>query len=153
MFPLIRQTDAIGVLPLRHPEDLRIGDIALFQWPSGMVAHRIVGKFRKDNTTYFYEKGDAAVLPKPIAGELIIGKVVKIYRPARTINLTSRFWLIANRSAGYYWHCLYAGFELTRILKNQLFGVKKYPRINAAYRTVYRFLSALPAMLFRHKQP
>ena len=41
MLPLIRDTYTVGVVPLREPEELRIGDIALFQSPTGMVAHEL----------------------------------------------------------------------------------------------------------------
>jgi hypothetical protein len=149
MRPLIRDSDNLGVIPVRHAEELRIGDIALFQWPAGMVAHRIVGKFSKDNCTYLYEKGDTALLPTIISGEKIVGKVVRIYRPGSTIDLTRSFWLFTNRSAGYYWHCLNAVFELFYAGKLKLFGAKTFPHISYACSKIYLFLSALPNWMFR----
>jgi len=149
MRPLIRDSDNLGVIPLRHAEELRIGDIALFQWPSGMVAHRIVGKFEKDNTTYLYEKGDAALLPQIIGGEKIVGKVVRIYRPGSTVDLTKGFWLLTNRSAGYYWHCLNDVFGFFYKSKLKMFGNKKLPRISSAFSKIYLFFGALPNRMFR----
>jgi len=152
MRPLIRDSDSLGVIPVRHAEELRIGDIALFQWPSGMVAHRIVGKFSKDNCTYLYEKGDnTAVLPTIISGEKIVGKVVRIHRPRSTINLNSRLWTFVNRSTGYYWHYLYSVSQIIYMVKKKLFGASKLPRIAAAYQKTYRLLCSLPSHLFRHK--
>jgi hypothetical protein len=149
MLPLIRETDAIGVIPIRQTEELCIGDIALFQRPTGMVAHRIVGKFRKDNITYLYEKGDRGVVPTTISGEMLIGKVVRIYRPGNTIDLTSSLWLITNRSAGYYWYYLNAVFKLFSISKKKLFGSKKFPHLSSAFSKIYLLLSALPNWMFR----
>jgi len=150
MQPLIRDSDNLGVIPVRHADELHIGDIALFQWPSGMVAHRIVGKFSKDNCMYLYEKGDnTALLPTMISGEKIVGKVVRIYRPGITIDLTRSFWLIANRSAGYYWHYLIAIYQFLYARKIKLLGVKKYPRISSAFNKIYLFLSTLPNLMFR----
>jgi hypothetical protein len=151
MLPLIRETYSVGVLPLRESGELRIGDIALFQSPTGMVAHRIVGKIMKDKRTYLLEKGDTAIAPKLIASELVIGKVVRIYRPGSTINLNSRFWIFVNCSTGYYWHYLYSASQILYMVKQKLFGTSKFPRIAAAYQKTYRFLCALPSHLFRHK--
>jgi hypothetical protein len=150
MLPLIRETDAIGVIPIRQTEQLRIGDIALFQGTAGMVAHRIVDKFSKDNCTYLYEKGDnTAVLPTIISGEKIVGKVVRIYRPGNTIDLTSSLWMITNRSAGYYWYYLNAVFKFLSSSKEKLFGSRKFPHLSSAYSKIYLFLSALPNWIFR----
>ncbi|MCX5902606.1 MAG: hypothetical protein NTV89_03855 [Proteobacteria bacterium] len=149
MRPLIRDSDNLGVIPVRHAEELRIGDIALFQRPTGMVAHRIVGKFRQDNITYLYEKGDRGVFPTTISGEMVIGKVVRIYRPGSTIDLTRSFWLFTNRSAGYYWHYLNAVFEFFYASKIKLFGAKKFPHLSSAWSKIHLFLSALPNWMFR----
>jgi hypothetical protein len=150
MQPLIRDTDKLGVIPLWNAAELRIGDIALFQCPSGMAAHRIIGKIRKDNCTYLYEKGDnTAVHPTMISGEKIVGKVVRIYRPGSTVDLTRTFWLIANRIAGYYWHCLNAFYKIIYDSKLKLLGNKKYPRISSAFIKIYLFLGILPKRIFR----
>jgi hypothetical protein len=151
MLPLIRETYSVGVRPLRESEKLRIGDIALFQSPSGMVAHRIVGKIRKNRITYLLEKGDTAIVPNIIAPEMVIGKVVRIQRPGSTINLNSPFWIFVNRSTGYYWRYLYSASQILIVVKKKLFGASKLPRIAAAYQKTYRFLCSLPARLFRHK--
>jgi hypothetical protein len=149
MRPLIQDSDSLGVVPVRHAEELRIGDIALFQWPSGMVAHRIVGKFKKDNATYLYEKGDAALLPQIIENEKIVGKVVRIYRSGNTIELTKSFWLLTNRSAGYYWNYLNTVFGFFSAVKLKMLGNKKIPRFSAAFSKIFSFLSALPNRMFR----
>jgi hypothetical protein len=149
MRPLIRDSDNLGVIPVRRAEELYIGDIALFQRPAGMVAHRIVGKFSKDNCTYLYEKGDTALLPAMILGEKIVGKVVRIYRPGSTVDLTKGFWLLTNRSAGYYWHYLSAVFVLFSAGKAKLFGARKFPRISLAFSKLYLFLGGLPNRMFR----
>jgi hypothetical protein len=149
MRPLIQDSDNLGVIPVRHAEELLIGDIALFQWPSGLVAHRIVGKINKDNITHLYEKGDAALLPQIIEHEKIVGKVVRIYRPGSTIELTKGFWLLANRSAGYYWHYLNAVFGFFFAIKLKMFGNKNLPRFSAAFSKIFLFLGALPNRMFR----
>ena len=150
MRPLILDTDNLGVIPIRNAEELRIGDIALFQGTAGMVAHRIVGNFSKDNCTYLYEKGDnTVVLPTIISGDKIVGKVVRIYRPGNTIDLTCSLWLFTNRSAGYYWYYLNAVFKLFSASKKKLFGSRKFPLLSSAYSKIYLFLSALPNRMFR----
>ena len=148
MRPFIRDTDNLGIITVRHANELHIGDIVLFQVPAGMVAHRIVGKTNRNGCIYFSEKGDRALQPKMIQNKKIIGKVVHVYRSGSTVDLTRGTWLIVNKIAGYYWCYLAAAYKILYTQKQRLLGAKKYPHLTAAFSKLYLFLNTLPNKVF-----
>ncbi len=151
MQPLIRESDTISVRPILNAADLRIGDIAVFKGTTGIVAHRIVGKFKIDNACYLREKGDYKQAPTVVPAELIIGKVVKIYRPDDTINLSSSLWYIINSVVGHYWQALFVILDLVSAIKTKRLGTTRIPLITAAYLKLTRLLIQLPTIIFRRK--
>ena len=151
MLPLIRESSSIGVEPLAQGEELKVGDIALFNRSACFIAHRIIGKVRKGNTLYYIEKGDSGLSVTTITRDQIVGKVVHISTDKRTIYLKDPFWSIVNSVAGYYWQFLIESFNLISRLKKQLLGGKTFPVISNAYSRIYSFLSKLPTLIFRIK--
>lgn len=151
MLPLITEGDAIRVKPLLQAQDLRIGDIVLFKGASGMIAHRVVGKFEKDGSLYFKEKGDQGFFPTAIHEGCIIGKIVTIYKPNTTINTTNYFWSCTNFTLGCYWWFLFSFLGIFPTIQAKLLGSNKLPFIHAAYRKVSQFLIKFPTTIFRHK--
>jgi hypothetical protein len=151
MLPLIRENSSIGVEPLAQGEELKVGDIALFNRSACFIAHRIIGKVRKGNTVYYTEKGDRGLSVTTITREQVVGKVVRIYTDKGAVNLTGPLWSAVNSVAGYYWQFLIESFDYVSRLKKQLLGSKTFPVISNAYSRLYSFLSKLPTLIFRHK--
>lgn len=151
MLPLIRESSSIGVEPLAQGEELKVGDIALFNRSACFIAHRIIGKVRKGNTLYYTEKGDRGLSVTTISRDQVVGKVVRIYTDKGTIHLKGPLWSTVNRVAGYYWHFLIASFDFAPHLKKKLLGGKTFPLIGNAYSRLYSFLSKLPTLIFRLK--
>ena len=151
MLPLIRESDMIGVQPLANTNDLKIGDIALYTAQSGIIAHRIIGKFKKDSNVFFKEKGDSKIYPSIVEGQAVIGRVIKIYKEKRTIDLTNRFWRMINRIVGYYWKNLFACFDIMAKIKKTVFGSRNIPYVSSLYQKTIHFLVNLPSLIFRRQ--
>jgi hypothetical protein len=151
MLPLIRESSSIGVEPLAQGEELKVGDIALFNRSACFIAHRIIGKVRKGNTLYYIEKGDSGLSVTTITRDQVVGKVVRIYTDRGTTHLKGPLWSTVNIIAGYYWQFLIESFNLISRLKKQLLGGKTFPVISNAYSRIYSFLSKLPTLIFRIK--
>jgi hypothetical protein len=151
MLPLIRECDAIGVIPVASISDLKIGDIAVYKSKTGIIAHRIIGKYKRGNTILLREKGDRGAMLQTIYGEQIIGKVIKIYQPETTINLGSRLWLFINYSVGHYWQVVFACVDFMGKTKALLFGSKKFPHIASLYQRIISIIINLPAIILRRR--
>jgi hypothetical protein len=151
MLPLIRESNSIGVEPLTHGEELKVGDIALFNRNACFIAHRIIGKVKKDNVLYYTEKGDRGLSITMVSVDQVIGKVVRIYTDKGTIHLKGTLWSMINSVVGYYWQFLIEFFDFVSRLKRQLLGGKTFPLLGSVYSRLYSFLSKLPTLIFRLK--
>jgi len=87
MHPIIRHGDVITVEPLA-PTKLKKGDIILYRFQSGFIAHRIVNREeRKGSGLTFVLRGDAsATCDDPVKPEQVLGKVVCLERDNRPID-------------------------------------------------------------------
>ena len=152
MKPFIKDGNSITFTSLSNWEDLKIGDIAVFHGQSGLIAHRIVGRIKKDGKTWFNEKGDNRFYPTVIPEDVIIGKVTEIDKDDIKIDLTAYNWSCINRFLGYYWVVLFKvlGFIVNK--KKKFFNSKKNHVVSTAYRKVSKFLIKLPTNFFRSKQ-
>ena len=87
MHPTIRENEAITVRPV-SVSAIRKGDIILYCWRQGVIAHRIVGIDKAGGGAIrFIMRGDASgASTEQIKPEQILGKVVAIKRGRRRIN-------------------------------------------------------------------
>jgi peptidase S24-like protein len=106
MQPLIEPGDWMHVdFGERHP---RVGDIALFELSGAFVAHRVVGRRRRDGRALLVCKGDAVALCDPAVAPGAVFGVVRALRPAgggvaRTkgcAGMTVRVLAVASYCAG-----------------------------------------------------
>jgi len=101
MHPFIRRKDIVTVKPMKY-EEARIGDIIAFRRSSSdntLTVHRMI----KKRIGYIVTKGDANKHGDPPVHHMnICGKVVKIVRNSKVINLENRF----NRLSSYFIACL-----------------------------------------------
>jgi hypothetical protein len=151
MLPLIRESCSIGVEPLAPGDELKVGDIALFNRSACFIAHRIIGKVRNGNALYYKEKGDGGLSVTIITGDQVVGRVVRIYTDTGTINVAGPLWSTINCAAGYYWQFLIESFALLSRFKKQLLGSWTVPLLSNAYSRLYNVLSKIPTLIFRRK--
>ena len=96
MHPTIRHGDLITVEPAA-PSNLKRGDIILYRFKNGFIAHRIVTiEQRNGYGRTFVLRGDASTTSDaPVKSEQVLGKVVCLERDNRCIDpysLRVRLW-------------------------------------------------------------
>ena len=96
MHPTIRNGDVITVEPVA-PAKLKIGDIILYRFRGGFIAHRLVSVEERNGCGLsFILRGDASsTCDQPVEAEQILGKVVCLERGHRIIDpyrLRVRLW-------------------------------------------------------------
>jgi signal peptidase I len=96
MHPTIRHSDLITVVPTA-PSKLKRGDIILYRFRGGFIAHRIVNvEGRNGCGLSFILRGDASpTCDHPVEPEQVLGKVVCLERDHRIIDpysLRVRLW-------------------------------------------------------------
>jgi len=101
MQPTILEGEAITVEPVA-PAAITRGDILLYRWERGVIAHRVIRIERTNDGTVtqpsvlspqssFILRGDAsASSDTPIQAEQVIGKVIAVERAGRRIDLAGR---------------------------------------------------------------
>jgi len=114
-------------LIVRHvqPDEIKIGDIAVFRSFDRTVAHRIIGRYKEDEKLYFLEKRDSGFEPGVIPEDAIIGKVIGFQRGDRSINLEKGIWRLTNSLVGYYWLFSYSLYKGVRKFKVKIFKEKR----------------------------
>ena len=152
MKPLIVEGNSITFCTLLNLNDLKTGDIAVFQGETCLIAHRIVDRIRKDGKIWFKEKGDNLFYPTVIPGDVIVGKVVGIDKNGVNIDLTAYYWFCINRFLGCYWKVLFTVLEFIINKKKKFLDSRKTHVVSAAYRRFSKFLVKLPTNFFRSKQ-
>ena len=90
MYPTIREGETITVRPVSSSA-VKVGDIILYCWEKGVIAHRVVGT---ENThaggPRFILRGDSSgACDERVKPEQILGKVVVADRNGRPIDLYS----------------------------------------------------------------
>lgn len=87
MLPWVRPGD-VAVIRRAEIDDVRCGDVVLFQRESRLFLHRLVEKHGTLREAQFLTQGDAHPGPDGMIGrELMLGRLVRIYRGDRQIDL------------------------------------------------------------------
>ena len=101
MYPSIREGEIITVEPV-SASDVKLADIVLYESDRGLIAHRVIEIASKD-AWVFRLRGDASLsCDEPVAGQQILGRVVRVHRNGRGLALASRgakLWHKARRWA------------------------------------------------------
>lgn len=74
MEPTLKEGDQVQVEPV-EAEDIKVGDIVVFECNKVLGCHRILGRFKKDDKFYFWEKGDNSSSLGYISQDKVIGRV------------------------------------------------------------------------------
>lgn len=86
MLPFISEGDKITVMKI-DLDRIKVGDLIVFESNKSFVIHRIIKIVREDGSLFFWEKGDNRKFPTKISAKQVIGKVIKITRSNKEINL------------------------------------------------------------------
>ncbi len=114
MLPLIRPEDEI-VVRKGCNETLKRGDIVVFEKFKELYTHRLLCKRMSGSEITLVTKGDNSfVADDPISEKDLLGKVTKIRKGNRSINLEGKFWKIANSLAGTLSYLEWTAFSLLR---------------------------------------
>lgn len=93
MLPWVRPGD-IALIRRADIDHVRCGDVVLFRHESRLFVHRLVEKQGTRREARFLVKGDAHPGPDGVVHrDLVLGRVVRIYRGDREIDLDSPFQL------------------------------------------------------------
>ena len=98
MAPFIRDGDLLTVAPTA-PARLEIGDVVLFRTRRDrLLAHRLVHKSERGGEWILEMQGDARLSSdRPVHGERVLGRVVRVQRDGRTYRPHRGPWLLAAR--------------------------------------------------------
>ena len=99
MAPLIQIKDQI-LIKKTPPSQIHPGDIITFWRGNMLVTHRVIRKFNKSGNTYFVEKGDANANYSCVDAQTTIGKVIKVKKGEREIDIDALAWKTFNRTIG-----------------------------------------------------
>lgn len=90
MHPTIKDGEMITVEPV-NPGDVRRGDILLYQFKKGVIAHRVLRVEREDAQLRFILRGDSThACDAPVEAGEILGRVISVERKGRAFNLVGR---------------------------------------------------------------
>ncbi len=131
MLPWVRPGD-VALVRRNSADSARCGDVVLFARDERLFVHRLVEKRDGLNGTQFLAKGDAQPGPDGLLkGEEILGRVVRIYRRNRRIDLDSpkqvALGLIISQISAHsrLWYALVrAAAHLTRPLRRILLSIR-----------------------------
>ena len=86
MVPTLRIGDSVYIEPAKAKE-IRIGDIAAFETPGGLVIHRIVRTQQTETSVSLLQMADVDLHASWVKEHAIIGRVITARRQNRAIHL------------------------------------------------------------------
>ena len=78
MYPILQENWSAEVSPSKD-SDLRIGDIAVFDFKKELAVHRVIGRINANGKFYLLQKGDNETTPYFIEGDQVVGKVTRVF--------------------------------------------------------------------------
>ena len=86
MSPVLCAGDTVYIEPVKANE-LRVGDIAAFETPGGMMIHRIVRCKQTQDRIRLLQMSDVELHPSWVEEQAVAGRVVKVQRRTRQADL------------------------------------------------------------------
>lgn len=123
MSPFIQIKDQILVKKI-SPTQIHLGDIITFWQGNILVTHRVIRKINKNGNTYFIEKGDVNTNYSRVDAQSIIGKVRKIKKGEKEIDIDTLLWKTFNRTIGIGLLCALA----LRVVGRRMPGVPEWSK-------------------------
>ena len=100
MLPLMMQGDRVSIRPMPAGM-IEVGDVFAFRENGKVIVHRCVGKKTRDGSMRFCQKGDNLEGWSWVREEQVIGKVERIVKPGKVLQLSTRPWSRAGRVMGF----------------------------------------------------
>jgi len=117
MLPLIKPEDEI-VVRKHSLNTLKRGDIIVFEKYRELYTHRLLYRRMSDSKIELITKGDnSLIIDEPISEKGLLGKVIRIKRGNKSINLESKFWKIMNNLTGTLSYLEWTVFSFLRGIK------------------------------------
>ena len=88
MAPFLNVDDEV-LVERAEPVNIGRGDVIVFRNRGKLETHRVIKVFRKNGTS-FLQKGDNVLNAAIVRGEQLIGKVVAVKKPGKTIMFSSK---------------------------------------------------------------
>ena len=86
MVPTLRVDDSVYIESTKANE-IRVGEIAAFETPKGLVIHRIVRIQQSETSVRLLQMADVDLQPSWIEEQAVVGRVILARRQVRQINL------------------------------------------------------------------
>ena len=143
MCPVIAPGDVIAIHGCA-PEELRRGDILLYENKQAFCTHRLLYKYLKGGELFLVTKGDGtAITDIPFTKKQLLGKVAAIKKGERTTNLEKIPWRIINWLLGTFSLMERRVFVIGRRIKRKILGERRTP-----FTPVIKRLLKIPLLLF-----
>ena len=119
MRPAIKAGCKVRVEPV-NCDEIKLGDIIIFEVADNFVIHRIIGKFVNDREMHFLQKGDNSFGGGVIFFKQIIGRVKEV-KDAAGLKIDERMWGQSN--VDYFYNRLFCAiYSLLWKTKRSIFG-------------------------------
>ena len=113
MSPAIRRGDQV-LVEKTSSDKVRFGDIIVFKRNGTLTTHRVIGKYEFGGECYFREKGDAGLQSSLVPARDIIGRVVVVRNPSKSLTVISGSGRLLQLNLA----CIsYTSLQLWRLLK------------------------------------
>jgi signal peptidase I len=140
MSPVLEEGDIVTFHLCVSRQNIRPGDMVLLYSGSCLVVHRVLGSVENNGKLFFRQKGDNVLFVSFVCSESVIGKVVRIKKTNREIDLLSLNWRIINLIIGYYFVILYYVFNACVLAGRRLNEGKWCLRKKIKYRIMAFFV-------------
>ncbi len=140
MAPLIQPGDLVYIGKVA-PSKINIGDIIAFWQGNILIIHRVIRKIRKDRELFFIERSDGYFHHSLVSSRSLMGKVLKIKKSEKSINMDVLSWSLFNRIIGIMFFSAF----LVRIAGRKLYFVPK--PLKNFIKKVYKTLGHIPDKL------
>lgn len=121
MYPALQEGWSAEVSPIKE-EDLKIGDIIIFNKQEELAVHRIVGKINRDGKTYLLQKGDNDPKPSFIEKNKVIGRVSRVFNSTHQ-EIPPKLWARPDKNEIFRFNLLIRLYLI-------LYRIKKFIFIN-----------------------
>lgn len=136
MFPLIDDLDKVIIIKIPLSKIHR-GDIIAF-WNHGrIVVHRVIRSKSIQKETLFCQKGDLSFNFFWIKGKDVLGKVIKITKGSKVVNLDNLLALVSNRFLGAMGSCWVFVHQVEQMMKKYNFNHAEIPFLSEFKKGIY----------------
>ena len=129
MWPFIREGEKL-IIRKTLVEDLKVGEIILYQAEDKLICHRLVKKIKDNDKYLIYSRGDNSLsLPEFVIKDKFLGKVVGVLKKnGKAVSIAGRKQRLFNRII------VMIAPLIVKIIKPYYFKLRNYAKIHISYR-------------------